>query len=82
MDVKKGQIAASKAGHDDGRFFIVTEVKDGYAYIADGKERKLSSPKKKNLKHLAKTNTVVSIPKTDKSLRKLLSDYSTVIQED
>ena len=49
MDVKKGQIAASKAGHDDGRFFIVTEVKDGYAYIADGKERKLNSPKKKNL---------------------------------
>ena len=82
MNLEKGQIAASKAGHDSGRFFIVTEVSDGYVFLSDGKERKLKSPKKKNLKHIAKTNTVLEIPATDKQLRKLLGKFSRVIQED
>ncbi|MBR2280195.1 MAG: KOW domain-containing RNA-binding protein [Ruminococcus sp.] len=82
MDIKKGQIVTSKAGHDGGRFFIVTDVKDGYVYLSDGKERKLNAPKKKNIKHIAKTNTVEEIPKTDKSLRKLLNNFSRFNQED
>lgn len=82
MNVTVGQLAASTAGHDSGRFFVVLKVEDGYAYLADGKERKLKSPKKKNLKHIAKTNTVVKLPETDKQLRKLLYNFNRVNQED
>lgn len=82
MDIKKGQIVISKAGHDDGQPFVVVEVKDNYVYLADGKERKLNALKKKNIKHIAVTNSVVNLPDTDKSLRKLLNSFSRVNQED
>ncbi len=82
MQTVRGQIVASKAGHDEGRFFVVLEVKNGFAYLADGKERKLLSPKKKNLKHIVKTDTVVEMPNSDKQLRKLLNNFSRVNQED
>ncbi len=82
MSIEKGQIVISKAGHDSGQFFIVTKVSDGYVFLSDGKERKLESPKKKNQKHIAKTNSVFEIPATDKQLRKLLGKCSRVIQED
>lgn len=82
MNIEKGQIVISKAGHDSGRFFIVTDVSDGYVFLSDGKERKLENPKKKNQKHIAKTNPVFEIPATDKQLRKLLGKFSRVIQED
>lgn len=76
MIIRQGSIAASRAGHDKTRFFIVLKVEGSFAYIADGKERKLTSPKKKNIKHLALTDTVVSLPETDKELRKLLNSFS------
>ncbi len=82
MDLKTGQIVASKAGRDSGQFFIVTDISDGFVFLADGKERKLNSPKKKNPKHIAVTKTVVEIPATDKKLRKLLFSFNRLIQED
>ena len=82
MDIVKGQIVCSNAGHDDGQFFIVIDVKDSFVYLADGKERRLDAPKKKNFKHIAKTNTIVEIPKSDKGLRKLLSNFRRVNLED
>ena len=82
MNIEKGQIVISKAGHDSERFFIVVKISEGYAFLSDGKKRKLENPKKKNLKHIAKTNTIAEIPATDKQLRKLLGKFSRVIQED
>ncbi|MBQ5347608.1 MAG: KOW domain-containing RNA-binding protein [Ruminococcus sp.] len=82
MKISKGQIVASKAGHDENRFFIVTDISGGCLFLADGKERKLSSPKKKNPKHIAVTNTIVEIPATDKELRKLINSFSRLNQED
>ena len=75
MNITEGLIVASKAGHDEGRFFAVLKASDGFVYLADGKERKLKNPKKKNIKHIAKTDTIVDIPETDKQLRKLLSGF-------
>lgn len=75
MTITEGSLVASKAGHDEGRFFVVVKSSDGFVYLADGKERKLNNPKKKNLKHIAKTETIVDIPETDKQLRKLLSKF-------
>lgn len=82
MDIKKGQIVASKAGHDSGRFFIVTQISEGFVYLADGKERRLKFPKKKNIKHIAVTKTVTEIPAADKKLRQLLGNYNRLNRED
>lgn len=55
-----GQIVKSTAGRDKDRFMIVIGLlDDSYALICDGDVRKLNGPKKKKLKHLAVTNTVV-----------------------
>lgn len=55
--VALGQIVRSKSGRDKDRYFIVVGiVDDDYVLIADGDLRKISSPKKKKIKHLAFLN--------------------------
>lgn len=54
FDAEIGRLCYSKAGRDQGRYFIVKEVIDeSYVYIVDGMMRKLAAPKKKKRKHLA-----------------------------
>jgi ribosomal protein L14E/L6E/L27E len=54
-----GQVVVSKAGRDQGRFMmIVGFAEDNTLLLADGSLRKLETPKRKNIKHVAKTNTV------------------------
>lgn len=45
-------IVISLAGHDTGRAFVLLKTDGCTARIADGKSRKLSRPKSKNLRHL------------------------------
>jgi large subunit ribosomal protein L14e len=55
-----GQVVKSKAGRDKDRIFAVVGFEDGqYLYIADGDLRKIDRPKKKKVKHLARTGTVL-----------------------
>jgi ribosomal protein L14E/L6E/L27E len=73
-----GSIVSAKAGRDEGGLFVVLEIfrERGslFALIADGKTRKLNSPKKKNIRHLSRLNTVISTENlTDKALRKRLN---------
>ncbi len=49
-----GDVVKATAGRDKDGFFLVVDVKDGFAYIADGKTRKIGKAKKKNVKHLIK----------------------------
>lgn len=72
-----GKIVCSTAGNDKGRFSVIIKTEEDRLYIADGKRHKLSSPKSKNSKHLAFTDTTLNIEelKTDKSLRKALAIY-------
>ena len=73
-----GQIVKSTAGRDRERFFVVTQVENGRAMIADGKLRKLARPKLKNLAPLAPAKTYVEIAGlTDRKLRKLLGAFKT-----
>ena len=53
-DIKIGDVVKSTAGRDKDGFFLVIDLKDGFAYIADGKTRKIGNLKKKNVKHLIK----------------------------
>ena len=45
MEAKIGMIVRSAAGHDKGNFLVITAVEGDFAFIADGKERKLEKPK-------------------------------------
>lgn len=51
-----GNIVYSKCGHDKGKIFIVVDEDNSYYYLADGKQRLISRPKKKKFKHVQITN--------------------------
>lgn len=73
MEFKRGTVVISSAGHDSGRWMVVVEAADGYALVADGKERKLAKPKRKNQKHIRYTSKSLELEgMTDKKLRQAL----------
>ena len=41
MSIVRGSIVRAKAGREKDNFFVVLGVESGYAYIADGRTRKL-----------------------------------------
>jgi ribosomal protein L14E/L6E/L27E len=72
-----GSVVKATAGRDKGGFFTVTQLQNGYCFIADGKSRKLASHKRKNLKHISPTGSVIDLNGiTDKKLRTLLKCYA------
>jgi len=77
VNAVKGLIVKAIAGRDSEGYFVVTGCEDKFCYIADGKSRRLSSPKRKSKKHLSFTGDVIDLNDiTDKKLRKVLSEYS------
>lgn len=53
MRFEKAQIVRSLSGHDRGRLFCVMSADGDRLMLADGKRRRVSSPKRKNEKHVA-----------------------------
>ena len=47
-----GEFAASKAGHDKGKLYIVVACDADYVWLADGEYKTLETPKKKSRKHV------------------------------
>ena len=77
MDIRVGRVVISSAGHDSGRRMVVTGADGGFVFVADGKERKLDSPKKKNIKHVRATSDTLELEgMTDKRLRQTLRALS------
>ena len=71
-----GTVVKAKAGRDKEGFFVVVKSDEKWAYIADGKRRKVENPKKKNPIHLTVTNTVLSHSMdTNRNIRKALRDF-------
>jgi hypothetical protein len=60
MDINRGQVVRSKAGHDKGDFQTVLAVELPYLLLCDGKRRSLEKPKRKKAMHVACTKTVLS----------------------
>ena len=52
MDIAKSNIVKSDAGRDKGKLFIVLDVEGEYLLLADGKGRKVESPKRKKRRHV------------------------------
>lgn len=78
MKLSKGSVIKAVAGRDRGKLFAVTDIQGGYCFIADGKKRKLASHKRKNIKHICPTDSVININDiTDKKLRTLLRQLAT-----
>ena len=79
MQIKQGSIVKSMAGHDSDRFYVVVRLEGDFAYIADGKVRKLENPKKKRLKHLSPTNSTIDVEKTatNNKLKIALSEFNS-----
>ena len=78
MDIETGLVVRAKSGRDKGRFFVVISLDGEYAYIVDGKTRRLEKPKRKNLKHLFPTNTVIPTDslKTNRLIKAELRDFN------
>ena len=52
MELRKGMMAISKAGHDQGNWYVVLKVEGEFAYLVNGTTKTMDHPKKKKLKHL------------------------------
>ncbi|PKM72589.1 MAG: hypothetical protein CVU91_09400 [Firmicutes bacterium HGW-Firmicutes-16] len=76
-------VVFSLAGHDKGKEYVVLRTDGSYAFIVDGKTRKLTNPKRKSLKHLCLGKTgsaeladALSAGKaTDSAIRKELAIF-------
>ena len=51
MDLERGDVVCSLAGHDKGALFCVVGTDGDFLLLADGKGRRLDSPKRKRRKH-------------------------------
>jgi ribosomal protein L14E/L6E/L27E len=72
----KGSVVKAEAGRDGGRYFAVVDSDEKYCLIADGKSRKLAHPKRKNIKHIRVTNSMIDLNDiTDKKLRKFMNEF-------
>lgn len=47
-----GMLASSKAGHDKDSVYVIIREDSEYIYVADGKNRTVERPKRKNKKHV------------------------------
>ena len=47
-----GMLAVSKAGRDRGSLYVIIEEAGEYVYLAYGRNRTISRPKRKNRKHI------------------------------
>lgn len=77
MEFEAGNVVISKAGRDKGYLLAVIGEEKGNILVVDGKERPLERPKKKNPKHLQKTNFKIDLEQlTDKKLKAYLRKLS------
>jgi ribosomal protein L14E/L6E/L27E len=82
MTVNDCILALSIAGHDKGRLYAVLKKDSKTVFLADGKLRKLSAPKKKNLKHvlflpdsaISSVSGITREIRTDAELRRRLAE--------
>ena len=91
MEIAKSNIVRSDAGRDKGKLFVVLAVEGEYLLLADGKGRKVESPKRKKRRHVlfvAADDTRLSDKMkskekiTNSELRRTLAGYRDAVQPD
>ncbi len=75
MEFRKGELVVCTAGREKERLMCVISQDEKYIYICDGKERPLNNPKRKNPKHITKTDKTLNPGDllTDRALKKAIS---------
>ena len=53
-----GQMALSDAGHDRGKLYVILEVQGESVLVADGLNKTVEKPKKKNIRHVRRMNYI------------------------
>lgn len=52
-DIKVGQLVRSRAGRDKGKYYLIYDMVDeAFVRVIDGEKKRLTNPKRKNIKHL------------------------------
>ena len=91
MEIARSNIVRSDAGRDKGKLFIVLAVQGEYLLLADGKSRKVESPKRKKRKHVLfvaadetrVSQKIISDEKiTNSELRRTLAVYREEVHPD
>ncbi len=86
-----GQIVRSKAGRDKDRWMLIVGIDGDYVFLADGDLRKISRPKRKKIKHITKTQSVITSIQKDllsnkkiqnAEIRKLLEPWQNKTRRD
>jgi ribosomal protein L14E/L6E/L27E len=77
MQFVTGMIVRSKQGRDNGKFYVVLSADKTSALLYDADKRTIKQPKKKNLRHLAPTKTVLSakVLGSDSEIRRTLAEF-------
>ncbi len=83
MELRVGSVVISKAGRDKlYRLAVLSVLPNGDIMTADGKERPIDRPKRKNVKHVAVTGKVLTPEEmsTNKSLKAALKSEDIKIE--
>lgn len=73
---RTGMLARSKAGHDAGRVYVIMDADGEYVYLADGRIRTVSRPKKKKIRHIELICKVYDISGADDvKIKRILKEY-------
>lgn len=80
MDLVEGLVVKAKAGRDKDQFFVVVGFSGKEVVICNGKRRTLLKPKKKNVRHLVLTSTVLRAEElsSDKKIKKALNKFGKI----
>ena len=90
MEIAASNIVRSVAGRDQGKLFIVLAVEGEYLLLADGKSRKVESPKRKKRRHVLFVADAHGLSEkirgeariTNSELRKTLAAYREEVYPD
>ncbi len=65
-----GRFAISKAGHDQGKYYVVADADERYCYLCDGQFHTMQKCKKKSRKHMSLCNAMVPDEMYERLLKK------------
>lgn len=73
--VTVGQIVISAAGRDKGHIYVVIEKLSPFVLVANGRDRKVKCPKKKNVRHIKSLGVI------EKTMTDLLKNEVKITDE-
>ena len=71
-----GRVVISKHGHDKGKYYVIVRILDDkFLLVANGENRPLLTPKRKNIRHIFVTKNRTAAT-SDSDIKKALKIFS------